>query len=58
MILVTDKAFEIVVAYYHRLCEYMQFQDCGMVIGKGCGTVDMTKRSKYPQEAFELGKRV
>ena len=54
----TDKAFEIVVAYYHRLCEYMQFQDCGMVIGKGCGTVDMTKRSKYPQEAFELGKRV
>lgn len=51
----TDEAFEVVQAYYRRICSYMAFQDQGSVIGKGCGTPVMTKRSRYPQEAFELG---
>ncbi len=52
----TDSAFDAVKAYYHQICEYMSFQDQGMVIGKGCGTPDMTKRSKYMNEAYQLGK--
>ena len=51
----TDSAFEIVRAYYKRICEYMQFEDQGEVIGKGCGTPEMTKRSIYPNQAYQLG---
>lgn len=54
----TDSAFEIVKAYYKRICEYMQFEDKGTVIGKGCGTPDMTKRSVYPNQAYQLGKSI
>ena len=52
----TDTVFSVVEAYYHRICEYMQFKDCGMVLGGGCGTPEMTMRSGYPQKAYELGK--
>lgn len=52
----TDRAFDIVKAYYQRICEYMDFTDLGMVIGKGCGTPAMTKRSSYVEKAYELGK--
>lgn len=54
----TDSAFDVVKAYYRRICEYMSFQDQGMVIGKGCGTPDMTKRSRYMNEAYQLGKSI
>ena len=54
----TDTAFEIVKAYYKRICEYMQFEDKGTVIGKGCGTPDMTKSSVYPNQAYQLGKSI
>lgn len=52
----TDSAFDVVRAYYHKICEYMNFQDQGMVIGKGCGTPEMTKHSRYMNEARQLGK--
>ena len=52
----SDTVFEVVEAYYRRICEYMQFTDCGSVIGKGCGTPEMTKNSGYPEEAYRLGK--
>ena len=29
----------------------------GMVLGKGCGTPSMTQHSKYPEQAYELGKK-
>ncbi len=54
----TDKAFEVVTAYYDRIVEYMQFEDMGRVIGKGCGTVSMTSSTAYPAEAYQLGKRI
>lgn len=52
----TDPSFEIVKAYYRRLCDYMQFNDQGMVIGKGCGTPSMTNATIYPRKAYQLGK--
>lgn len=52
----TDRAFDIVKAYYQRICEYMNFEDLGMIIGKGCGTPAMTKNSPYLNQAYELGK--
>ena len=51
----TDSAFEVVTAYYRRICDYMHFQNQGMVIGKGCGTPSMTKSSGYLKEAYDLG---
>ena len=54
----TDSAFDVVKAYYKRICEYMDFQDQGMVIGKGCGTPSMTRSSKYMKQAYELGKTI
>ena len=54
----TDTVFSVVEAYYHRICEYMRFEDCGMVLGGGCGTTSMTKSSGYLEKAYELGKTV
>ncbi len=54
----TDSAFDVVKAYYHRICEYMSFQDQGMVIGKGCGTPEVTRRSEYMKKAYQLGKSI
>lgn len=54
----TSTVFSVVKAYYERICEYMQFQDCGAVYGGGCGTPSMTKSSPHMQEAYELGKSI
>ena len=54
----TDTVFSVVEAYYHRICEYMQFEDMGMVLGGGCGTPSMTKSSDAPERAYQLGKSV
>ena len=52
----TDGVFEVVTAYYRKLCEYMDFQDQGIIEGRGCGSVSMTRGSKYMKAAFELGR--
>lgn len=52
----TDGVFEIVTAYYHKLCDYMSFRDQGVIEGRGCGTPGMTKRSGYMKEAYNLGR--
>lgn len=53
-----DAAFEVVTAYYRKLCEYMGFEDRGVVTGKGCGTPETTARSRYIEEAYRLGARI
>lgn len=54
----TDSSFDVVKAYYGKICDYMQFKDCGMITGKSCGTPSMTKATEYPGMAYELGKRI
>ena len=51
-----DWTFDALEAHYKTLVRYINFKDCGMVLGYGCGTPGMTKRSRYPQEAYQLGK--
>ena len=53
-----DWTFEALEAHYKTLVRYINFQDCGRVLGYGCGTPSMTKRSKYPQQAYQLGKQL
>lgn len=43
-------------AHYQKLCRYMNFKDCGRILGTGCGTPSMTKRSIHMKEAYQLGK--
>ena len=51
-----DWTFDALEAHYKTLVRYINFQDCGMVLGYGCGTPGMTRRSRYPQEAYQLGR--
>lgn len=50
--------FEALEAHYHTLVRYLNLEDQGMVLGKGCGTPSMTQHSQYPQMAYELGKKL
>ena len=53
-----DWTFEALEAHYKTLVGYINFRDCGMVLGYGCGSPSMTKRSRYPQEAYQLGRNL
>ncbi len=51
-----DWTFEALATHYKTLVRYINFEDQGMVLGLGCGTPEMTKHSRYPEDAYELGK--
>ena len=51
-----DWTMEDIAHHYKTLCRYMNFQDMGMILGKGCGSVSMTKNSGFPEKAYELGR--
>ncbi|MGN0410665.1 MAG: flavodoxin family protein, partial [Candidatus Fimousia sp.] len=51
-----DWTMTALVEHYKTLVRYLNFKDMGMVLGCGCGTPDMTRNSKYPKMAYELGK--
>ena len=53
-----DWTFEALVSHYKTLVRYINFEDKGMVLGYGCGTPGMTQNSKYPQEAYNLGRSI
>ena len=48
--------FDALEAHYDTLVRYLNLRDCGRVLGGGCGTLSMTKRSGYPEQARNLGK--
>ena len=50
--------FDALEAHYNTLVRYLNLDDCGMILGKGCGTPSMTKRSAYPDKAYRLGRRL
>lgn len=51
-----DWTFDALEAHYDTLLRYLNLEDCGRVLGYGCGTPSMTKSSSYPDKAYELGK--
>ncbi len=51
-----DWTFEALASHYKTLVRYINFDDKGMILGYGCGSPGMTKRSGYPDEAYRLGK--
>ena len=51
-----DWTFDALRAHYQTLVRYINLEDMGMVLGYGCGTPAMTKRSRYSEQAYRLGK--
>jgi len=49
----TMNALEI---HYETLCRYLNLEDKGVVLGIGCGTVEKTRESNFPQMAYQLAK--
>lgn len=47
-----------VKTHYETLCRYLNFQNQGEILGVGCGNVQMTKHTRFPQEAYAMGKRI
>lgn len=43
-------------SHYQTLVRYLNLRDQGAVLGVGCGTPGMTARSKFPRQAYELGR--
>lgn len=50
--------FDALEAHYDTLVKYLNMQDMGKVLGRGCGTVSMTNHTKYPELAYQLGKKL
>ena len=48
--------YSVMKAYYEALTHYLQMEDCGQVYGLGCGTPEITRASKYPEAAYQLGR--
>lgn len=51
-----DWTFDALTAHYKTLVRYIRLKDMGMVLGYGCGTPSMTRASKYPEQAYRLGR--
>ena len=51
-----DWTFEALEAHYKTLVRYINFEDKGMILGYGCGSPAMSQRSRYPEEAYKLGR--
>lgn len=51
-----DWTFEALESHYNTLVRYLNLQDMGRMLGYGCGTVAMTEKTIYPEQAYQLGK--
>ena len=51
-----EHTFDVLDAHYKALVRYLGFTDMGTVLGRGCGTPEITARSAYVRQAYELGK--
>lgn len=50
-----DWTFDAIKMHYQTLVRSLGFKDEGMVLEVGCGTPEMTKSSKFPDLAYQLG---
>ena len=52
----SDWTFDALEAHYKTLVRYLNLKDMGTVLGYGCGAPSMTRSSRYPEMAYNLGK--
>lgn len=53
-----DWTMEAIESHYLTLCRYLALENMGTVLGTGCGTVEMTQKTPFPQMAYEFGRRL
>ena len=51
-----DWTFEALLSHYRTLVKYLNFDDRGIILGRGCGTPSLTRHSGYPEKAYQLGR--
>lgn len=51
-----DWTMGALVYHYQTLCRYLYLDNQGMILGVGCGSVQMTENTEFPQMAYEFGK--
>ena len=49
---------EAIEAYYKKLTNYMEWQDVGKVLAKGCLDKAAIEKTNFPQAAYEIGKKL
>lgn len=47
---------EALSVHYETLARYLQWEDAGRVLAVGCGVRSDIERSKFPKEAYQLGR--
>ncbi len=52
-----DSTVNPAIWHYEKMVDYMNYEDQGRIIGKGCGTVSMIPQHFY-KDAYELGKQL
>ena len=52
----SEKTMSFLMEHYQGICEYLGFRDQGMVLGTGCGTPSMIKRTSHMKAAYQLGR--
>jgi multimeric flavodoxin WrbA len=50
-----DWTMDALVNYYKTLLRYLNWQDMGTVLAKGCGARSLIEKSKFPEQAYQLG---
>ena len=53
-----DWTMSALVDHYNTLVRYMGWKDQGMVLATGCGSRSLIESSKFPDQAYQLGKNL
>ena len=46
------------IVSYKNMIKYLKWEDCGIIAALCCGDVEAMEKTDYPQQAYELGKRL
>lgn len=53
-----DWTMNALVDHYDTLVRYMNWKDLGKVLAIGCGSRSLVEKSKFPEQAYVLGKNL
>lgn len=53
-----NTTMDALTTYYKALIDYLNWKDAGMVLAIGCGARSLIEKSKFPEQAYQLGLHV
>lgn len=51
-----DQVMHFLEEFYNSLVEYLEYNDQGAILAKGCYDVESVQHSPYAEQAYQLGK--